>query len=92
MHGYTTADDLEAAVRSLHPGASGRLLDLGCGLGGIALEVNRRTGAFVTGASQTESPVPITSTVPTSHALSSEGPTPAIAAPAVTATTRPPAM
>ena len=48
-HGYTTADDLDAVVRSLDAGASDRLLDLGCGLGGIALEVNRRTGAFVTG-------------------------------------------
>ncbi len=49
VHGYATADDLDAVVRSLDAGASGRLLDLGCGLGGIALEVNRRTGAFVTG-------------------------------------------
>ncbi len=49
VHGYTTADDLDALVRSLDPGESGRLLDLGCGVGGIALEVNRRTGATVTG-------------------------------------------
>ncbi len=43
-------------------------------------------------ASQTESPIPITSTAPTSHSLSSDAPTLAIAAPATTATTRPPAM
>lgn len=49
VHGYTTADDLGALVRSLDPGESGRLLDLGCGVGGIALEVNRRTGTTVTG-------------------------------------------
>ncbi|CAN5488597.1 hypothetical protein BH20CHL7_BH20CHL7_09830 [soil metagenome] len=49
VHGYTTADDLDALVRFLDPGESGRLLDLGSGVGGIALEVNRRTGAAVTG-------------------------------------------
>lgn len=49
VHGYTTADDLDALVRFLDPGESGRLLDLGCGVGGIALEVNRRTGTTVTG-------------------------------------------
>lgn len=49
VHGYTTADDLSTLVRVLHPGASSRLLDLGCGVGAIALEVSRRTGAFVTG-------------------------------------------
>ena len=49
VHGYTTADDLGALIRSLDPGESGRLLDLGCGVGGIALEVNRHTGAKVTG-------------------------------------------
>ncbi len=49
VHGYTTADDLDALVRFLDPGESGRLLDLGSGVGGIALEVNRRTGATVIG-------------------------------------------
>ena len=49
VHGYTTADDLDALVRSLDPGELGRLIDLGCGVGGIALEVNRRTGATVIG-------------------------------------------
>lgn len=49
VHGYTTGDDLSTLVRVLRPGTSSRLLDLGCGVGGVALEVNRRTGAFVTG-------------------------------------------
>ncbi|MEX2184089.1 MAG: class I SAM-dependent methyltransferase [Chloroflexota bacterium] len=49
VHGYTTADDLGALVRFLDPVESGRLLDLGSGVGGIALEVHRRTGAAVTG-------------------------------------------
>ena len=49
VHGYTTADDLDALIRFLDPGESGRLLDLGCGVGAIALEVNRRTGTTVTG-------------------------------------------
>lgn len=49
VHGYTTADDVDALVRFLDPGESGRLLDLGSGVGGIALEVNRRTGAMVSG-------------------------------------------
>ncbi|MEX1171660.1 MAG: class I SAM-dependent methyltransferase [Chloroflexota bacterium] len=50
VHGYTTADDLDALGRLLDPVESGgRLLDLGSGVGGIALEVHRRTGAAVTG-------------------------------------------
>lgn len=40
--------------------------------------------------SQMASPKPIPTTMPTSHSLSSDAPTPAIAAPAVTATTRSP--
>lgn len=48
-HGYTTVDDLGALIRSLEPRVSDHLMDLGCGVGGIALEVNRRTGARVTG-------------------------------------------
>lgn len=48
-HGYATAGDLEALIRALEPGVSRPLMDLGCGVGGVALEVNRRTGASVTG-------------------------------------------
>lgn len=48
-HGYTTVDDLDALIRVLEPRKSDPLMDLGCGVGGIALEVNRRTGASVTG-------------------------------------------
>ena len=48
-HGYATAEDLDALVCALEPSASDRLLDLGCGVGGIAIEVNRRTGVTVTG-------------------------------------------
>lgn len=49
VHGYTTASDLDALILHLGPGIKDRLLDLGSGAGGIALEVNRRTGAQVTG-------------------------------------------
>lgn len=48
-HGYATGEDLDALIRALEPGASDRLLDLGCGVGGIAIEVHRRTGTNVTG-------------------------------------------
>ncbi len=48
-HGYTTEDDVEALIRALEPDASTRLMDLGCGVGGIAFEVSRRTGASVIG-------------------------------------------
>ncbi|MDQ6683193.1 MAG: class I SAM-dependent methyltransferase [Chloroflexota bacterium] len=48
-HGYATGDDLDALIRAMEPEESGPLMDLGCGVGGIALEVNRRTGANVTG-------------------------------------------
>lgn len=48
-HGYATADDLAALIRDLEPDASTRLMDLGCGVGGIAFEVSRRTGASVIG-------------------------------------------
>ena len=49
VHGYATPDDLEALIRALEPDASTRLMDLGCGVGGMAFVVSRRTGASVIG-------------------------------------------
>ncbi len=49
VHGYLTEHDLEAIVRSLAPDPSSRLLDLGCGVGGVATEIAWRTGSSVVG-------------------------------------------
>ena len=49
VHGYLTPDDLEALLVALQPSAGERLLDLGCGLGDVAREVHRRSGAKVVG-------------------------------------------
>jgi SAM-dependent methyltransferase len=49
VHGYLTADDLDALARHLGPLAGERVLDLGAGLGEAALEVHRMTGADVIG-------------------------------------------
>lgn len=48
-HGYATTDDLEALVRALDPRRPGHLMDLGCGVGGMAVAVHRLTGTRVTG-------------------------------------------
>lgn len=49
VHGYMTGEDLDALVRHLGRLDGRRVLDLGAGLGEVALEVHRRTGAAVTG-------------------------------------------
>jgi len=49
VHGYFTVDDRDLLQAELDPRPHDRLLDLGCGVGGIALEVHRRTGAQVVG-------------------------------------------
>jgi SAM-dependent methyltransferase len=49
VHGYLTPDDLSALLLALDPKPSDRLLDLGCGVGGIAIEIHRRTGAAIVG-------------------------------------------
>ncbi len=48
-HGYLTSGDLEALLTDLDPAPGDRVLDLGCGIGGVALEVHRRSGARVIG-------------------------------------------
>ncbi len=48
-HGYTTSDDLAVLTRSLQRDRTESVMDLGSGVGGLALEVHRRTGATVTG-------------------------------------------
>jgi SAM-dependent methyltransferase len=49
VHGYLTADDLDALLGALRPAIGRRLLDLGCGTGGVALEVQRRSGVEIVG-------------------------------------------
>ena len=48
-HGYATSDDLDVLIRVLEPTARRHLLDLGCGLGGMAIAVHQQTGVRVTG-------------------------------------------
>jgi SAM-dependent methyltransferase len=49
VHGYFTRDDREALLADLDPGPGDRLLDLGSGMGGVAIDVHRRTGAEIVG-------------------------------------------
>lgn len=49
VHGYFTVQDREALLDDLDLRPGERLLDLGCGIGGIALELHRRSGAEITG-------------------------------------------
>ena len=48
-HGYLTHTDLEVLLATFHPSSGDELVDLGCGVGDIALEVHRRTGARILG-------------------------------------------
>lgn len=49
VHGYFTIEDRDVLLAGLDPAPGDRLLDLGCGIGGIAVEVHRRTGAEIVG-------------------------------------------
>jgi len=49
VHGYFTIDDRDQLVAVLDPQPGDRLLDLGSGPGGVALEIHRRTGAAILG-------------------------------------------
>ncbi|MCY7418674.1 MAG: methyltransferase domain-containing protein, partial [Chloroflexi bacterium] len=49
VHGYFTIDDRDQLVAVLDPQPGDRLLDLGSGPGGVALEIHRRTGAEIMG-------------------------------------------
>jgi len=49
VHGYTTSDDLEMLHADLAPRPGQQLLDLGSGIGGIALAIHRRSGAAIVG-------------------------------------------
>jgi SAM-dependent methyltransferase len=52
VHGYTTQADLDRLVMHLDAVGPGPVLDLGCGVGGITVEVSRRTGRQIIGVDQ----------------------------------------
>ncbi|MBA3235417.1 MAG: class I SAM-dependent methyltransferase [Chloroflexi bacterium] len=54
IHGYATPDDLDALVRFLAVDEAGSWLDLGCGVGGVTLELHRRTGRRIVGIDLSE--------------------------------------
>ncbi|MEO7119143.1 MAG: methyltransferase domain-containing protein [Candidatus Limnocylindrales bacterium] len=49
VHGYATAADLTDLLETLQPSAHDVILDLGCGVGEVAIAVHRRTGSHVVG-------------------------------------------
>ncbi len=49
VHGYCTSEDRDVLLAALDPAPGNRLLDLGSGLGGIAIELHRRSGAEILG-------------------------------------------
>ena len=49
VHGYFTSEDRDTLLAVLDPAPGDRLLDLGSGLGGIAIELHRRSGAEILG-------------------------------------------
>lgn len=49
VHGYSTADDLRTLVAVLDPSPDTVLVDLGCGIGDVAIAIHRQTGCRVVG-------------------------------------------
>lgn len=49
MHGYSTSRDVDALLDAIRPSRSDVLIDLGSGLGDVAIEIHRRTGCRVVG-------------------------------------------
>jgi SAM-dependent methyltransferase len=49
VHGYSTAEDITALLEALQPSRDDVVLDLGCGIGEVAIAVHRRTGCHVLG-------------------------------------------
>lgn len=49
VHGYATAQDLTALLETLQPSPRDVVVDVGCGVGEVAIAVHRRTGAQVVG-------------------------------------------
>ncbi len=49
VHGYSTLQDLAALLEALHPSPADTLIDLGCGIGEVAIAMHRRTGCRVVG-------------------------------------------
>ncbi len=49
VHGYFTVEDRDALLAHLDPGPEDLLLDLGCGTGGVAIDLHRRSGAAILG-------------------------------------------
>lgn len=49
VHGYATAQDLTALLGALSPSPRDVVVDLGCGVGEVAIAVHRRTGSQVVG-------------------------------------------
>lgn len=49
VHGYSTSRDVDALLDAIRPSRSDMLIDLGSGLGDVAIEIHHRTGCRVVG-------------------------------------------